>query len=144
MILKEFKLGEHQLAEDEWILKIRKDGQYNHVEKKFIENGNTTGFFSKLTQKGQLPVKFSDWGGSYYTMSGHDLPMYVFKEYPRSGWKLIGWRFGMSQNWATVRHPEGFFVEIYLDNFLDVVKESTIDQGVIVGKYKWNNNKLIK
>jgi hypothetical protein len=30
-----------------------------------------------------------------------------FQETYRTGWKLISWRFGQSQNWARVRHPEG-------------------------------------
>jgi hypothetical protein len=146
MIICKYEPEKTELKEDEWLLKIRNEGIYNYVDKTWTETGDKTGFLSKLTKKGELPVKFLGWGVSHWSLpqKAHELPIYVFKEYPRTGWKLIGWRFGQSQNWATVRHPEGFMIEIYLDNFLDVVKESTIDQGVILGKYKWENNKLIK
>jgi len=43
----------------------------------------------------------------------------------------------MSQNWATLVHPNGFTVEIYLDQVLEIVKGGVIESGEIVGKWKW-------
>lgn len=145
MILGTYHEAYGELLEDQWLLKLREDEDRRWDGKRYVSDGiYKTGFLSKLTKKGDLPKPFLDWGGKRYGESGRDLPVYVFQETYRTGWKLISWRFGQSQNWARVRHPEGFVVEIYLDNFLDVVKESTLDQGVILGEYKWVDNKLEK
>jgi hypothetical protein len=134
-----------ELLEDQWLLKLREEEEREFDGKRWVNKGTfKTGFLTKLTQKGKLPKAFLEWGGTRYGESGNDLPIYVFQESYRTGWKLLSWRFGQSQNWARVRHPEGFVQEIYLSNFLDVVKESNIDQGVITEAYKWEDNKLIK
>lgn len=123
------------LLEGEWLLKLR-------------EGNPKTGFLSKLTQKGELPVKFKDWGKSWDPLTGNytsgNIPIYVWQETYRSGWKLKSWRIGKSQEWAVVQHPEGFLLEIYLDDFLRIVLNETIDQGVIIGEFKWDSNKLYK
>jgi hypothetical protein len=61
-----------------------------------------------------------------------------------SGWKIVKWRFGQSQNWATMKHPEGFTVEIYLQQLLELIQTHTVDAGVLIGKFYWKDNKLIK
>lgn len=128
--MKEYIKG-YKLEEDEYLLKIREKDK--------------VGFLTKLTQKGEIPKAFADWGfHSYYGQSTETFPTYVFKEEFRSGWKLNKWRFGMSQNWASVIHPKGFSVEIYLSDFLEIVKTSTIMNGEIQGKFKWRENRLIK
>jgi hypothetical protein len=142
MILGTYHEAYGKLLEDQWLLKLRDDDEWDG--NKWVKGAYMTGFLSKLSQKGEIPKSFLDWGGTRYGESGKDLPINVFQESYRTGWKLISWRFGKSQNWARVRHPEGFVVEIYLSNFLDVVKECTMDQGVILGEYKWEKNKLIK
>lgn len=146
MILGTYHEEYGELREDEWLLKIRET-----PSKKIWQDGrwvetkpHKTGFLSKLTKKGELPKPFVNWGGIHYGESGRDLPIYVFKEDYRTGWELLSWRFGKSQNWATVMHPEGFTLEIYLDNFLEVIKNDTLDHGTILGEYKWIDNKLIK
>ena len=142
MILGTYDETYGELLEDQWLLKLRSDSEWDG--KKWIPDAFKTGFLSKLTKKGELPKSFTDWGGDRYGATGKDLPIYVFQESYRTGWKLISWRFGKSQNWARMRHPEGFVVEIYLSNFLDVVKETSMDQGMILGEYKWEDNKLVK
>jgi hypothetical protein len=142
MILGTYHETYGELLENQWLLKLRDDSEWNG--KTWVPNAFKTGFLSKLTKKGELPKSFLDWGGTRYGESGRDLPIYVFHEDYRTGWKLISWRFGQSQNWARARHPEGFVVEIYLNNFLDVVKSSTIDEGVILEPYMWSDNRLIK
>jgi hypothetical protein len=138
MILGTYDETYGPLLEDQWLLKLR-------------EGSPKTGFLSKLTQKGELPVKFKDWGvyrswdpATGYYASGENLPVYVWEETYRSGWKLKKWRIGKSQEWAVMQHPEGFILEIYLTNFLDIVLNETVDQGMIVGEFKWKDNKLYK
>ena len=99
-----------------------------------------------MTQKGKLPVAFDDWNDGYrYSSTPYEkLPIYVFKEVPRSGWKLVNWRFGQSQNWASVSHPEGFTIEIYLQQFLEIIEKNVITNGVIAGEFYWKDNRLVK
>lgn len=128
MILRNYTQGE-TLAENEYLFKLRNDN---------------TGFLTKLTKKGELPKAFEEWGGMRYGENGKSLPIYVFEETAMSGWKIVKWRFGQSQNWATMRHPEGFTVEIYLQQLLELIQTHTVDAGVLIGKFYWKDNKLIK
>jgi hypothetical protein len=128
----------YKLQENEYLLKVRT--QYAHIE-------HDTGFLTKLTQKGALPEAFKSWGGAYdYTKKEYlQMPkIQIHTEDFRGGWKLSSWRFGQSQNWASVITPEGWTVEIYLSQFLDIVKENTIINGEILGEFKWEGNRLIK
>jgi hypothetical protein len=124
----------YKLKENEYLLKIRKDEE---DEDDYVP----AGFLAKLNKDGSLQKSFVEWGGSY--MRPSELPIYVFEEKFRNGWKLHDWRFGQSQNWATLVHPEGFTVEIYLKQFLDIVKTHEIVRGEIVGSFMWEKNKLI-
>ncbi len=141
-----------ELAEDQWLLKLREDHDYDYsVTPRNIINSYKTGFLTKFTKKGQLPVKFKEWGNSQITNpvtnkweTVENELIYVWNESFRSGWALKQWRIGMSQEWAVVQHPEGFLLEIYLDDFLNLVLNETIEQGVIVGEFKWENSRLIK
>lgn len=117
--------------ENEYLLKIRID--------------DNTGFMSKLTMKNALHKSFEEWGIYKYSREPQvPLPIYVIEETYRSGWELISWRIGQSQEWATVLHPFGFTVEIYLTDFLNIVKNNVIVNGKIEGEFKWEGNKLIK
>jgi hypothetical protein len=143
MIIREYR-EEEKLKENQFLLKLRHDNVYDSVTGIWSPAKHKTGFLTKLTQKGVIPVKFHEWGGKQWSESGKDHPIYVFEERFRSGWKIVSWRFGKSQNWATVLHPEGFTVEIYLQQFLEVIKESTVVAGDLIGKFKWQDHKLIK
>lgn len=149
MILGTYEETYGELLEDQFLLKLRDDAEwYWDGEKHQVKTYYKTGFLTKLTKKGELPKAFDDWGTNkpYGTQSVpySKLPVYVWQETYRSGWKLVSWRIGKSQEWAKVRHPEGFLLEIYLSNFLEIVLDATMDQGVLVGEYKWEANKLIK
>ncbi len=136
MILGTYHDTYGELLEDEWLLKLREDP---HTERKGGEwIPGKVGFFSKLNKSGELPVAFLAWGG------GREDTIYIFRETYRTGWKIFSWRFGKSQNWAVLRHPEGFTVEIYLTNFLEIMKEDIVDRGYLAGEYIWSHNKLIK
>lgn len=115
------------LAENEFLFK-EKDG---------------VGFLTKLTQKGQLPKAFDEWR-VYGWPPSEKLPIHVHTEVAQAGWKLVRWRIGKSQEWATMRHPEGFTVEIYLTNFLEIALNNVVDNGVILGNFKWRDHKLVK
>lgn len=121
------------LGPDEFLLKIRPS--------------SNTGFLTKLTQKGKIPLAFENWGHNKYPTHGlNDKPLqiYVFKEEFNKGWKIHQWRFGQSQNWATMIHPKGFTLEIYLTDLLNIIVNNTVIDGVIQGEFKWENNTLIK
>jgi hypothetical protein len=130
--MKEYEDG-YKLLENEYLLKLRK-GIYRDADL-------VTGFLSKYTQKGAIPKAFQDWGKT--PPKYENLPIYIFTEIPKSGWKIYSWRFGQSQNWATVIHPDGFTLEIYLDQFLEIVKNNTIIAGEIQGCFYWKDNKLV-
>jgi hypothetical protein len=126
---------------------ILEEGQYllkvipgtNHWTKR------NTGFFGKFTKTNTIPKAFVNWNYyDYVTRITIDPDIYIFDEYFREGWKIIDWRFGASQNWATLLHPEGFTLDIYLNNLLEICKENTIINSVIQGKFKWQDHKLIK
>lgn len=46
--------------------------------------------------------------------------------------------------WATIWHPMGFKVEIYLSDFLRIIQKNDIHKGELIGAFKWQENKLIK
>lgn len=129
--MKQYVYGE-PLAENEYLLKIRDNGK----------GYAKTGFLAKLTQKGKMPAAFEGWGRKY--PSYDDLPIFVFEEKFRSGWKLNGWRFGQSQNWASLLTPEEFTVEVYMDHFLEFVQENTLVNGEIMANVMWKQHKLVK
>jgi hypothetical protein len=134
MKTQEYKEG-YELKEGEYLLKIRPPQACWQNEISL-----PTGFMTKFNKDGSVPVNFKSWGHRY----GEDvLPILVFKETFREGWKLRSWRFGKSQQWASLVHPDGFTVEIYLSQFLDIVKEFTIIKGEIQGEFKWEDNRLI-
>jgi len=133
MILRDYVEGE-KLQENEFLLKLRKPyGLVHEIN---------TGFLTKFNKDGSMPKAFNDWGKTYNDRT--PLPTYVFEETFRSGWRILSWRFGQSQNWATMRHPEGFTVEIYLQQLLELIKMNTVDAGVLIGEFKWSDHKLIQ
>lgn len=131
--MREYTEG-YKLLDNEYLRKIRTES-----------DGHRNGFLTKLTQKGAVPVGFTDWCG--YDNKLHTsvvLPIFIVEETFKSGWYLLNWRFGMSQNWAKLVHPDGYAIEIYLQQFLEIVKNNTIKNGEIIGEFKWEDKKLIK
>jgi hypothetical protein len=120
-----------KLEEGEYLLKLMN-----------VNNEYNVGFLTLFNKNGSIPVNFTNWGNGYRAKI--DLPIYVFKEEFNSGWKLESWRIGESQSWARLFHPEGFLVEIHLQNFLETVKTGDLIKGELQGKYKWEYSKLIK
>jgi len=126
-IVKNLELynSEYKLEEHQYLLKVRKD---------------RVGFLTKLTLKNELPIAFKNWTKGYHDKSC-SLPIYVFDNFRYSGWKLVEWRFGMSQNWAKVKHPAGFVVEVQLHNLLETLLNTTMIEGQIEGEYRWDKYK---
>jgi hypothetical protein len=118
------------LQEDEYLLKIH-DG---------------VGFMTKLTQKGQYPKAFENWKNYIYFNKKNEivLPVFVIKEEFREGWKIEDYRPGKSQGWAVMVHPDGFEIEIYLTNFFHILLSSKLENGTLIGEFKWKDHKLIK
>jgi len=137
--LELYKPG-YVLGADEYLLKIRPE-EDRRTKAPLIE----TGFLAKLTQKKEVPKSFDDWGDIVkYREGKKKLPIYVYTETFRYGWKLKGWRYGQSQNWAQLIHPDGFILEIYLSAFLNITLDTTIINGELQGQFKWHANTLIK
>jgi len=127
---KKYEEG-YELLENEFLLKVRDDG---------------VGFLTKFNKDGSMPVAFKNWkSGRYPTYPTFaDIMIEIEIEFPRVGWTLVSWRIGKSQEWAVMRHPNGYIVEIYLSNFLEIIKTNTLINGEIEGLWQWKNNKLIK
>ncbi len=129
--LLEYRPG-YILNEAEFLLKVK---------------GGVKGFMTKLNKNGTMPVAFDTWEKNKWigqTKKVEDLPIYIITETPREGWKIVNWRFGMSQNWAIVMHPLGFTVEIYLEQLLEIIKGGNVINGELVGQFSWKDHKLVK
>lgn len=116
-----------KLEDNEYLLKVRDHDNF--------------GYMTKYNKNGSMPKAFESWSRSYQT--GEDLPIQIHVEEFKKGWKFISYRTGESQSWATVQHPDGFKLEVYLSNMMDVVKYATIVKGEIIGKFKWEGKKLV-
>lgn len=124
------------LKDNEYLLKIRpKDNRWTTHD---------TGFLTKYNKNGSMPKSFLDWGRTYGRTVNSLPEITLHVEDFNKGWKIVSWRFGESQNWATMLHPDGFTVEIYLQNLLELINTNTIKKGVLVGEFKWEDKKLIK
>lgn len=136
------------LDPDEFVLKVQ--GVIQPPGRNRVRN-SPTGFLCKLKKDHTLMKSFQEWAepdyGYHYSNPTKEkqfkLPIYVFKEDFNEGWELKEWRFGQSQNWATLVHPFGFTVEIYLEQFLEIVKNCDIEKGKLIGSFKWQDKKLI-
>lgn len=125
-----------QLAENEFLVKVRDNGP----------NVPKTGFMTRLNKNGTIPKPFLDWNKNKYTnkLASNDTDdIFVIKEDYSSGWKSYAFRIGESQSWATMIHPEGFTVEIYLYNFFELLDNSILTYGELQGEFKWEGRKLL-
>jgi hypothetical protein len=122
-----------ELLEDEYLLKV-----YTHK----CSNGDyDLGFMTKFNKNGSIPVAFDNWKPDYRNVIKD---AYIITEEFRSGWKVVDYRAGKSQDWVVVKHPLGFRIEIYMKNFFRLMEVCTITNGVIDGSFMWFENTLIK
>ena len=128
----------YKLQENEYLLKIRLNtGHRDYQVPK-------TGFMTKFNKDGSMPVAFKNWDANRWSVEKPEIPIYVHTEDFKEGWKLYSCRFGQSQNWAALIHPDGFTVEVYLEHFLGIIETNTLVNGEIKGKFKWKDYELIK
>lgn len=123
------------LNDDEYLLKIKEPNEFDKTK-------TPTGFLTKLTQKKKVPKSFLEWG-TYYSKT-RELDTFIVKEEFKSGWEFKTFRWGKSQSWAVLKHPNGFLVEIYSQKFEELIINNKIVNGVIEGEFKWEYSKLIK
>jgi hypothetical protein len=123
---------EYNLKEDEWLLKVRRK-----------EGKPAVGFLTKLNRDGSIPKAFTNWERNV-SNTQENLPIVVHLEEFTSGWCISDWRYGESRNWAVMLHPDGFTLEIHLEEFLKLLHEITVINGELVGEFKWDKTKLIK
>lgn len=121
------------LEDDEWLLKV-----YEH--KAPIGDYNL-GFLSKLKKTGELPIAFEMWKPDYRETIED---FFLIKEKFRPGWEITTYRTGKSQDWVVVTSPEKIRLEIYMDNFFELMLSNSIVNGELIGDFKWHSKTLIK
>lgn len=104
-----------------------------------------TGFLTKLNKDGSVPKALIAWrkGWGDPVPSLEELDIIIHRESFRQGWKLVSFRGGESQNWAILRHPIGFLVEVHVRNFIKLLQHTTIVNGELQGRFKWDYSQLI-
>lgn len=134
--MNKYEVG-YKLKDDEYLLKVVPNTW---------KDGSGKGFLTKFNKDGSVPVAFKNWPCRRYgnnSPADFESPIYVHEETFSEGWKVMSWRFGQSQNWASLVHPKGFTVEIYLTQLLEIMKSHTIIKGELQGEFKWQDHKLI-
>jgi hypothetical protein len=109
----------YKLKENEYFLKFKK---YT-----FEKNGKiirTILGFPIKTKSGKVHKNLINWPSNYNSI-------YIFKDKPLSGHKIIDYRHGMSQSWLKMQHPIGFIYEISNANFVNIIDKIIINKGVI-------------
>jgi len=132
----EYKKG-YELKDDEYLLKVVPNAW---------NDGSGKGFMTKFNKDGSMPVAFDNWPVRRYgnnSPADFEMPIRIHTETFSEGWRILSWRFGKSQNWASLVHPKGFTVEIYLTQLLEIMLEHTVIEGVLQGEFKWQDHKLI-
>ena len=126
----------YSLNENEYLLKIRKGSSYSYKVNDILIVPHT-GFLTKLTKKGLLPKSFDSWNQFY--RSNEKLPIYIVEEDFKSGWQILNFRIGESQQWVVLLHPDNYTIEIYLSNYLEISKNITIINGELIGEFKYSD-----
>lgn len=125
-----------KLAENEYLLRVNSFGD--------------TGYLSKLNKDGSINKNFIKWDNFGYSHGSfgplHDvseLDIMVHEENFNEGWGFVDFRAGKSHSWVVLKHPLGFNLEIYLEEFNKLVPKITIINGNLQGKFKWEYGRLI-
>lgn len=127
------------LEENQFLLKTRQ------------RENETIGFLTKLNKDGSIPVAFWDWPNLFGQIEKAKDDFTIYTEVNRRGWRVVGFRFGESQNWVKVKHPDGFILEIYANkrylpeggkSFMQILETDTIVNGELENSYRWEDNLL--
>lgn len=130
--MRKFKEG-YVLQENEYLAKF---SDITHMDQFCI------GFLSKYTLKGEIPKTFLSWR-NYMNDSGPK-EIFIHTEEFKSGWKFLRVRFGESQNWAVLVHPKNFLLEVYMNDFIELLKTTTMINCELQGNFKWKDKRLVK
>lgn len=122
--MKKYKKG-YKLKYNEYLCKIAEDG---------------IGFITKYNKDGSVPKSFDTWRETYHNKK--KLPTFIHSEDFKQGWEVVGYRTGKSQDWAEVKNPAGFILEIYLKNFFDIIEDVSVINKVFQHNLKWENKRL--
>lgn len=76
--------------------------------------------------------KHNDETGQYY-WEYKDGSSFTLTNEPTSGYEIIGFsdRYSTSNKHIYLKHPKGFHFEMAVETFIEMIKETTIEQGVI-------------
>ena len=76
--------------------------------------------------------KLNDETGQYY-WEYQDGSSFTISNEPTSGYEIIGFsdRYSTSNKHIYLKHPKGFHFEMAIETFIEMIKETTIEQGVI-------------
>ena len=76
--------------------------------------------------------KHNDETGQYY-LEYQDGVSFTISNEPTSGYEIIGFsdRYSTSNKHIYLKHPKGFHFEMTIETFIEMIKETTIEQGVI-------------
>lgn len=132
---RRYKTGD-SLGDNEYLLRVEDD----------------IGYLSKLNKDGSVSKNFIKWRnyGVWNSKTSKteitkesELDIMIHRESFSSGWKFVSFRGGESQDWAVLKHPLGFEVEVYIHTFIDMIQDHTIINGVLQGQFKWSYSKLV-
>lgn len=76
--------------------------------------------------------KLNDETGQYY-WEYQDGSSFTISNEPTSGYEIIGFsdRYSTSNKHIYLKHPKGFHFEMTIETFIEMIKETTVEQGVI-------------
>lgn len=76
--------------------------------------------------------KLNDETGQYY-WEYQDGSSFTISNEPTSGYEIIGFsdRYSTSNKHIYLKHPKGFHFEMAIETFIEMIKETTVEQGVI-------------
>ena len=115
-----------ELKDDEYLLKIydRSSSAASYI----------LGFMTKLNKDGTVPKAFERWQPNYRDTVKDT---FIMTETFKPGWKVHSYRTGKSQDWVKLVHPDGFIIEVYMEDFFEILADTSIIDSEIMGSFKW-------
>lgn len=110
-------------------------GLQNYRKSYGEDNDYNIGFMTEHGDSAALVKKM----GTVDGWRDKDLPPIITDNKPLTGFKVIGFssRHMTDNKVARILDPRGFILEIYMDNFDDIIAENNINKGIIDAKMLW-------
>jgi len=109
---------------------------------KSVDGGKNValGFASYKNEKGVIQHS------SLETWRDKDIPRMCYDNIPTSGMSVAGsvTRWASSNKFIRVEDPRGFQLEIAIENFIEIIRDCTLDKGVIQDEMVWGFDTSIK